>query len=283
MPLPLFKLGALLAKQISKPLGKLLKDKAKQSDTFKNYFIIPSANLYHNIDITLRMRVLGLGSPDKVPPLTEKAAIELGGDILSEFFVFGTACALLLIEYFRQSSNTVKKENALVQKVADLEKDQRELLLKLDKTNQRMIEMNEFLTDQKSKMEDLTSKYNKLDARRNMKFATQASQTGGVIVGKVMYSKDSKINPNADVTNAILYQVAHTAVDKLKNIVNVPLILTSEPEPSPQVEEIKPQTNGKQTKSVTKTTTPTTTTSATTSNKQLATKTTNDKLGLSKK
>lgn len=37
------------------------------------------------------MRILGLGSPDKVPPLTENAAIDLGGDILSEFFVFGVA------------------------------------------------------------------------------------------------------------------------------------------------------------------------------------------------
>jgi hypothetical protein len=44
MPLPLFKLGALLAKQISKPLSKILKDKAKQNERFKKYFVIPSAN-----------------------------------------------------------------------------------------------------------------------------------------------------------------------------------------------------------------------------------------------
>ena len=44
MPLPLFKLGALLAKQISKPLAKILKDKAKQSDSFKKYFVMPAAS-----------------------------------------------------------------------------------------------------------------------------------------------------------------------------------------------------------------------------------------------
>ena len=44
MPLPLFKLGALLAKQISKPLGKILKDKAKQNEKFKKYIVLPSAN-----------------------------------------------------------------------------------------------------------------------------------------------------------------------------------------------------------------------------------------------
>jgi len=44
MPLPLFKLGALLAKQISKPLAKILKDKAKMNETFRTYFVIPTAN-----------------------------------------------------------------------------------------------------------------------------------------------------------------------------------------------------------------------------------------------
>lgn len=285
MPLPLFKLGALLAKQISKPLGKILKDKAKQSQTFKNYFIIPSANLYHNIDITLRMRVLGLGSPDKVPPLTEKAAIELGGDILSEFFVFGTATALLFIEYFRQSSNTVKKENALVQKVADLEKEQRELLFKLDKTNQRIIEMNEFLSDQKTKMEDLNAKYAKIDTRRNMKFATQGSQTtDGLIVGKVMYSKNSKTNPNADVKNSIFYQVAHTTVNRLKHMIEAPIFPNNEIElvqqqtqsPANQTTQQKQQTKTNSTSKII----PNTALANVT--KSAANKTTNDKLGSKK-
>lgn len=44
MPLPLFKLAALVAKQISKPLGKILKDKANTNDKFKRYVIIPIAN-----------------------------------------------------------------------------------------------------------------------------------------------------------------------------------------------------------------------------------------------
>lgn len=43
-PLPLFKLGALLAKQISKPLARLLKEKAVHNNFLKNYLLIPSAN-----------------------------------------------------------------------------------------------------------------------------------------------------------------------------------------------------------------------------------------------
>jgi hypothetical protein len=44
MPLPLFKLGALLAKQISKPLSKILKTKATQNEKFRKYFVMPVAN-----------------------------------------------------------------------------------------------------------------------------------------------------------------------------------------------------------------------------------------------
>jgi hypothetical protein len=47
MPLPLFKLGALLAKQISKPLAKILKDKAKLNQRFRTYVVIPTANGSH--------------------------------------------------------------------------------------------------------------------------------------------------------------------------------------------------------------------------------------------
>lgn len=44
MPLPLFKLGALLAKQISKPLSKILKQKAQQNETFRKHVVIRVAN-----------------------------------------------------------------------------------------------------------------------------------------------------------------------------------------------------------------------------------------------
>lgn len=40
---PLFKLGSLFIKQISKPLSKLLKDKALTQPKLKNYVLIPSA------------------------------------------------------------------------------------------------------------------------------------------------------------------------------------------------------------------------------------------------
>ena len=44
MSLPIFKLGALLAKQLAKPLSKLLKAKATTNPKLKRYVILPTAN-----------------------------------------------------------------------------------------------------------------------------------------------------------------------------------------------------------------------------------------------
>ena len=51
MSLPIFKLGALLAKQISKPLSKILKEKATRNPKLKNYLIIPFANGKPNFSV----------------------------------------------------------------------------------------------------------------------------------------------------------------------------------------------------------------------------------------
>jgi hypothetical protein len=44
MSLPIFKLGALLAKQLAKPLSKILKAKATTNPKLKKYIVIPTAN-----------------------------------------------------------------------------------------------------------------------------------------------------------------------------------------------------------------------------------------------
>ncbi len=42
-PLPLFKLGALLAKQIAKPLSRIIKEKSVHNTFLRTYLVIPSA------------------------------------------------------------------------------------------------------------------------------------------------------------------------------------------------------------------------------------------------
>lgn len=64
MPLPLFKLGALLAKQIAKPLSKILKHKAQQNEKFRTKVVMRVANckLNHHLNLTYqeKYKVLSL-------------------------------------------------------------------------------------------------------------------------------------------------------------------------------------------------------------------------------
>ena len=64
---PLVKLGFLFVKQISKPLANGIANRARNSKFFRNYVILPTAQLFHWVDVKLRMRILNLGKVTKVP------------------------------------------------------------------------------------------------------------------------------------------------------------------------------------------------------------------------
>ena len=100
---------------------------------------------------------MGLGSPDKVPPLTEKAAMELGGEVLGDAIVLLIAAGLIVLEVARQSSNKNTKENALQQRVVDLEN---EVKAKLQQNQERIGELTKLFQDQ---IDDLNTKIAKLD------------------------------------------------------------------------------------------------------------------------
>ena len=180
---------------------------------------------------------MGLGSPDKVPPLTEKQAVELGGDILAEFFVFGTAIIIVLIEYIRSNRKQASKETSIDSKVATLENETKSLLEKFEASNNRMVEINAVIVTQKAKIEELNAKLTKLDTRKNIKYATQASQTtDGRQIGKVMQAKSANNNGSkvsSDVTNSILYQLAEEAARKV-----LPFVGKSEVVNAPEVAAI---------------------------------------------
>lgn len=53
---------------------------------------------------------MGLGKAKNVERLSEKEAIELGGEMLGEFVVFGLACLVLGMEYQRSSKKEAAKE-----------------------------------------------------------------------------------------------------------------------------------------------------------------------------
>ncbi len=213
---PLFKLGALLAKQISKPLSKILKEKAKKNSFIRQKIVIPPANVYHKFNINIRMRLLGLGSPDTVKPLTEKAAIELGADLISDFFVFGTAAGAIFFEYLRQSNNTKAKQAQISNKVNNIDKEKDRIYKDVENQAKLIQSCNKSMDDQKKKFENLNSKILELKKLSRIKQSVQCTQTTSEkLIGKIMYPSNSAIKASTDVRNSIIYQSANDAIFSL--------------------------------------------------------------------
>lgn len=170
--------------------------------------------MYHTFDIKVRMRVLGLGTPDKVPVLSEKAAIELGADLLSEFFVFGTAAGAIILEYLRQSKNKSAKDTAMAQQVEDLGNKNSQIYTDVE-TNAKLIkEMSTLIKEQTKKIDTLTNKVNEIEEKiKEPKKSSQSTQTTlERQIGKILYATSFKLKPCADVTTSIVYQSAEDAV-----------------------------------------------------------------------
>lgn len=124
---PIAKLAALAFRQLSKPLANRIKSGAKKSPFFRTYVCMPPAQIYHWIEVNVKMRILNLGKPTDVPKLNEAMAIELGSELLGELIIFTSAAATLVAEYVRQARNERLKEQAKEDKHCCLEREVEEL------------------------------------------------------------------------------------------------------------------------------------------------------------
>lgn len=124
---PIAKLAALAFRQLSKPLANRIKVRAKRSPFFRTYVCMPPAQIYHWIEVNVKMRILNLGKPSDVPKLNEAMAIELGSELLGEIIIFASAAATLIAEYVRQARNERLKEHAKEDRYCCLEHEVEEL------------------------------------------------------------------------------------------------------------------------------------------------------------
>jgi hypothetical protein len=171
---------------------------------------------YHKFDINIRMRLLGLGSPDTVKPLTEKAAIELGSDLFADFFVFGTAAGAILLEYLRQSKNTKTKDAQMSHKVDEIDNRNERVFKDVENQGKIIDTLTTNLTEYAKKVENLNAKVAELEKLSKIKQQTHATQTTAEKpIGKIMYPSNSGVKASADVRNSIIYQAADDAIFSL--------------------------------------------------------------------
>eukprot|EP00729_Bicosta_minor_P015609 gene15609-34197_t len=88
--LPLLKLFIIGAKQISKPVAKGIARYCKTHDSVANKIVAPIGQNVHRMNVILTR--IGEGSKrTKVRVLPHEGAVDLGGEIVAETFIFGTA------------------------------------------------------------------------------------------------------------------------------------------------------------------------------------------------
>lgn len=124
---PAAKLGALLLRQISKPIANFVKERAKQSPVFRTYVCMPPAQFYNWCEVKMKMYFMNLGTVGKVKPLSETMAIDLGSNILGEGIIFFVGAVILLFEYNRQVRKEQSKEEIRLQEQEDLHNTLRDL------------------------------------------------------------------------------------------------------------------------------------------------------------
>ena len=78
------------------------------------------------------MRLMGLSGPEKVPPLSEQVAIDVGAELLGESLIFGIATLTLYFEYRRGVKKEENKEEKQNQRLTDLQNQVKELELTVE-------------------------------------------------------------------------------------------------------------------------------------------------------
>ncbi|XP_026805443.1 putative OPA3-like protein CG13603 [Rhopalosiphum maidis] len=149
---PAAKLGALLLRQVSKPIANFVKERAKQSPVFRSYVCMPPAQFYNWCEVKMKMYFMNLGTAGKVKPLSETMAIELGSNLLGEGIIFVVAAALLLFEYNRQVRKEQAKEDIRLQEQEDLTNAIRDLDLMTEQHNAELRRLTYLVDDLISKV-----------------------------------------------------------------------------------------------------------------------------------
>jgi hypothetical protein len=149
---PAAKLGALLLRQVSKPIANFVKERAKQSPVFRSYVCMPPAQFYNWCEVKMKMYFMNLGTAGKVKPLSETMAIELGSNLLGEGIIFVVAAALLLFEYNRQVRKEQAKEDIRLQEQEDLTNAIRNLDLMTEQHNAELRRLTYLVDDLISKV-----------------------------------------------------------------------------------------------------------------------------------
>jgi hypothetical protein len=109
----LFKVGALTLKTVSKPLATKFEQYVMGHPTLRAK-VIAAANVLHGLEVSITRGAEGKTGKVFVGSMSEEKAVQMASKVASEFFIYGTALVLLVLEFVRkEKEDAVKKEMAL--------------------------------------------------------------------------------------------------------------------------------------------------------------------------
>lgn len=140
MILPLFKLGTLVLKTLSKPIATRLKTQAAHHPRFRT-LIINMAQTNHKFSTQLQRRIYGHATNVAIRPLDEEKAVQAFSDLLGEVFIFSVGGAAVIFEVQRSSRSEARKEEARKKEIEALRQRDDDLARELVLLKQRVDEL----------------------------------------------------------------------------------------------------------------------------------------------
>ncbi|KAG2442499.1 hypothetical protein HXX76_002585 [Chlamydomonas incerta] len=105
-----FKMGALLLKQMAKPLGARFEQWALTHPVARKY-IISTAQVMHRWEVYITRGAEGRAGKAFVGAMTEEKSVELASKIASEGFVFAVGILIVTFEYDRNRRKEIEKKH----------------------------------------------------------------------------------------------------------------------------------------------------------------------------
>lgn len=147
------KFGSLVIKTLTKPVANQIKSQAVHEGIIRQT-CLKYGQFHHNIESRVALRLAGHHAKS-IKPMNEDSAVQLGANVLSEFFVFTTAGVLLAYEIYKKNRDD---EVAKVQKDAAAKKEK-------DATENRFVQLEQQIADLTRKNEELKSQLITLHVR----------------------------------------------------------------------------------------------------------------------